>query len=167
MVDKELEKIIEEEKIATLKRLLDFDMPDDIIAIATNFSLNEVASYRSQFQPIEDEDIDFHLALIRMHNKASYIEAMTDSYEAGVKKGLLKKDKDALDLPMNQQYVKNMAKGFATGFESGLDIGRKHKTDEIFETLYRAGHSDESISTILDMPEAEVTKIRKKWFRWS
>ena len=49
MVDKELEKVIEEEKIATLKRLLDFDMPDDIIAIATNFSLDEVASYRSQF----------------------------------------------------------------------------------------------------------------------
>ncbi|HFI0114548.1 TPA: hypothetical protein ACGO7C_002079 [Streptococcus suis] len=167
MVDKELEKIIEEEKIETLKRLLDVGMTDDIIAIATNFSLDEVASYRNQFQTVDEEDCDYPLELIRMHNKASYIEAMTDSYEAGVKKGLLKKDKDALDLPMNQQYVKNLAKGFATGFESGLDIGRKQKSDQIFETLYRAGHSDESISTILDMPEAEVTKIRKKWFRWS
>ncbi|HFI0040940.1 TPA: hypothetical protein ACGOTH_001415 [Streptococcus suis] len=167
MVDKELEKIIEEEKIATLKRLLDFEMSDDIIAIATNFSLDEVAEYRDQFQTVDEEDCDYPLELIRMHNKVGYIDAMADSFERGVKKGLLEKDKDALDSPSNQQYIRNLVKGFAIGFESGLDIGRKHKTDEIFETLYRAGHSDESISTILDMPEAEVTKIRKKWFRWS
>lgn len=44
-----------------------------------------------------------------------------------VSKRFIEKDKDALDLPMNQQYVKNMAKGFATGFESGLDIGENTK----------------------------------------
>ncbi len=40
--------------------------------------------------------------------------------------------------------------------------GENKKTDEIFEIFYRAEHSDECISAILDMPVAEVTKIRKK-----
>lgn len=65
--------------------------------------------------------------MIRIHNKASFIDAVVDSFDMGVKKGVSETGKDVLDSPTNQQYVQNLAKDFAIGFEDGLDIGRKQK----------------------------------------
>ncbi|HFI0481392.1 TPA: hypothetical protein ACGOY0_001696 [Streptococcus suis] len=43
------EKGIDAEKIDTLKRMLKANLSDEMIAIATEFTVEQVAAYRSQF----------------------------------------------------------------------------------------------------------------------
>ncbi|HEL2383750.1 TPA: hypothetical protein TZS71_001527 [Streptococcus suis] len=50
----------------------------------------------------------------------------------GERKRVLETGKDVLDSPTNQQYVQNLVKDFAIGFEDGLDIGRKQKNRRNF-----------------------------------
>ncbi|HEM6290768.1 TPA: hypothetical protein U2C91_002118 [Streptococcus suis] len=49
-VEKGIEKGIDAEKIDTLKRMLKANLSDEMIAIATEFTVEQVAAYRSQFQ---------------------------------------------------------------------------------------------------------------------
>ncbi|HFU4056060.1 TPA: hypothetical protein ACGO6G_002157 [Streptococcus suis] len=44
------EKGIDTEKLGTIKRMLKANMSDDTVAIATEFTVEQVANYRSQFQ---------------------------------------------------------------------------------------------------------------------
>ncbi|HFI0232313.1 TPA: hypothetical protein ACGOXG_001710 [Streptococcus suis] len=48
--EKGIEKGIDTEKLGTIKRMLKANISDDMIAIATEFTLEQVANYRSQFQ---------------------------------------------------------------------------------------------------------------------
>ncbi|WP_105124881.1 hypothetical protein [Streptococcus suis] len=48
--EKGIEKGIDTEKLGTIKRMLKANMSDDMIAIATEFTLEQVAAYRNQFQ---------------------------------------------------------------------------------------------------------------------
>ncbi|HFI0214755.1 TPA: hypothetical protein ACGO10_000499 [Streptococcus suis] len=48
--EKGIEKGIDTEKLGTIKRMLKANMSDDMIAIATEFTVEQVAAYRSQFQ---------------------------------------------------------------------------------------------------------------------
>ncbi|HFI0042235.1 TPA: hypothetical protein ACGO8N_000458 [Streptococcus suis] len=41
---------VDAEKIDTLKRMLNADLSDEMIAIATEFTVEQVAVFRSQFQ---------------------------------------------------------------------------------------------------------------------
>ncbi|WP_153048222.1 hypothetical protein [Streptococcus suis] len=49
-VEDGFEKGIDTEKLGTIKRMLKANMSDDMIAIATEFTLEQVANYRNQFQ---------------------------------------------------------------------------------------------------------------------
>ncbi|HFI0214756.1 TPA: hypothetical protein ACGO10_000498 [Streptococcus suis] len=49
-IEKGIERGIDTEKLGTIKRMLKANMSDDMIAIATEFTLEQVANYRSQFQ---------------------------------------------------------------------------------------------------------------------
>ncbi|HFI0042236.1 TPA: hypothetical protein ACGO8N_000459 [Streptococcus suis] len=49
-VEDGFEKGIDAEKIDTLKRMLKANLTDEMIAIATEFTVEQVAAYRSQFQ---------------------------------------------------------------------------------------------------------------------
>ncbi|HFI0579327.1 TPA: hypothetical protein ACGO05_001776 [Streptococcus suis] len=49
-MEKGIEKGIDTEKLGTIKRMLKANMSDDMIAIATEFTVEQVANYRSQFQ---------------------------------------------------------------------------------------------------------------------
>ncbi|MDW8714251.1 hypothetical protein Q7W14_05540 [Streptococcus suis] len=48
--EKGIEQGIDAEKLDTLKRMLKANMSDDMIAIATEFTVEQVATYRSRFQ---------------------------------------------------------------------------------------------------------------------
>ncbi|HEM5997679.1 TPA: hypothetical protein U2C13_002093 [Streptococcus suis] len=48
-VEKGIEKGIDAGKIDTLKRMLKANLSDEMIAIATEFTVEQVAAYRSQF----------------------------------------------------------------------------------------------------------------------
>ncbi|HFI2447270.1 TPA: hypothetical protein ACGO8L_000358 [Streptococcus suis] len=45
-----IEKGIDTEKLGTIKRMIEANMSDDVIAIATEFTVEQVATYRSRFQ---------------------------------------------------------------------------------------------------------------------
>ncbi|HEM3725930.1 TPA: hypothetical protein U1D16_001339 [Streptococcus suis] len=45
-----MEKGIDTEKLDTIKRMLKANMSDDMIAIATEFAVEQVATYRNHFQ---------------------------------------------------------------------------------------------------------------------
>ncbi|HFR3538382.1 TPA: hypothetical protein ACHVCJ_000911 [Streptococcus suis] len=49
-VEDGFEKGIDTEKLGTIKRMLKANMSDDMIAIATEFTVEQVATYRNQFQ---------------------------------------------------------------------------------------------------------------------
>ncbi|HFI0376408.1 TPA: hypothetical protein ACGOXV_000281 [Streptococcus suis] len=48
-VEKGIEQGIDAEKIDTLKRMLKANLSDEMITIATEFTVEQVAAYRSQF----------------------------------------------------------------------------------------------------------------------
>ncbi|HFU3800024.1 TPA: hypothetical protein ACGO0I_001051 [Streptococcus suis] len=52
--DDGFEQGIDAEKIDTLKRMLNADLSDEMIAIATEFTVEQVAAYRSQIQSVEE-----------------------------------------------------------------------------------------------------------------
>ncbi|HEM3703313.1 TPA: hypothetical protein U1D11_001852 [Streptococcus suis] len=47
-IEKGIEQGVDAEKIDTLKRMLNADLSDEMIAIATEFTVEQVAAYRSQ-----------------------------------------------------------------------------------------------------------------------
>ncbi|HEM6190235.1 TPA: hypothetical protein U2C48_000867 [Streptococcus suis] len=49
-IEKGIEQGVDAEKIDTLKRMLKANLSDEMIAIATEFTVEQVAVYRSQFQ---------------------------------------------------------------------------------------------------------------------
>ncbi|MGQ7336590.1 hypothetical protein ACTGYP_01475 [Streptococcus suis] len=48
-IEQGIEQGIDAEKIDTLKRMLKANLSDEMIAIATEFTVEQVAAYRSQF----------------------------------------------------------------------------------------------------------------------
>ncbi|HFI0119535.1 TPA: hypothetical protein ACGPB3_001434 [Streptococcus suis] len=53
-IEQGIEKGVDAEKIDTLKRMLNANLSDEMIAISTEFTVEQVASYRSQFQSVEE-----------------------------------------------------------------------------------------------------------------
>ncbi|HFI0206302.1 TPA: hypothetical protein ACGOSV_000517 [Streptococcus suis] len=49
-IEKGIEQGVDAEKIDTLKRMLKANLSDEMIAIATEFTVEQVAAYRSQSQ---------------------------------------------------------------------------------------------------------------------
>ncbi|HEM3703314.1 TPA: hypothetical protein U1D11_001853 [Streptococcus suis] len=79
----------------------------------------------------------YNLELIRMHRAASYYANMQERYDEGVEDG------------------------FEQGVEKGIEQGIEQKTQEVLNSLFQVGISDENISLVMKMPIEKVGELRK------